>query len=78
MTLSEMTYDVFSVGPRGTAVQRRRPADMGPNNFINDLVEKSDPDHIRQKSWHRILLLIIAITIHNIPGMLLTLYLSFR
>lgn len=42
---------------------------MGLNSFINDISEKPDPDHIRHKSWHRILLLIIAITIHNIPGL---------
>ena len=42
---------------------------MQPNNYMNDITEKTDVEHIRHKSWHRILLLIIAITIHNIPGL---------
>jgi zinc transporter ZupT len=53
----------------GILKQRRKPAGGGfiPSEEQNDVM-KEDMSTSQNTSWKRILLLIIAITVHNIPG----------
>ena len=59
----------FTRSDNSTAPQRRKPAGGGfmPSEEQNDVM-KEDMSTSQNTSWKRILLLIIAITVHNIPG----------
>ena len=60
----------FNRSDNSTAPQRRKPVGGGgfiPSQEHNDVI-KEDMSTSQNTSWKRILLLIIAITVHNIPG----------
>ena len=47
---------------------RKRLGSSGPSSNVSEGVDSEEVT--AEVSWRRILLLIIAITVHNIPGML--------
>ena len=67
LTSQEQSYG-FTRSDNSTAPQRRKPAGGGfmPSEEQNDVM-KEDMSTSQNTSWKRILLLIIAITVHNIP-----------
>ena len=60
---SNISESVLTDDP-STAVRRRKQL----HNGVDVTEDESDQATMSRQSWKRILLLVIAITVHNIPG----------